>query len=52
MYKVKNIHTGQIVTVYAVNGLTFLIYDRSEPVPCWKYQPMNDFEPLEDTDNA
>ena len=48
MFKVKNIHTGQVFTVYGVNGTRFLIYNMYGAVPCWEFLIMGDFVPVED----
>lgn len=46
MFKIVDKMTGEVLTVYGINGTHFLIYD--EKMDCWKYYPMNIFRPLED----
>ena len=45
MFKVKEKETGEIYTVYAVNGNTFLIYGKLSGFDIWLWEPMGKFEP-------
>ena len=47
MYKVRNRSDGSVHTVYAVSGLSFMIWNAQEQH--WEWAPMEDFEPVEDT---
>ena len=44
MFKVRNIYTGEVETVYAVCGVSFLFYNGVQ----WYYGDMNQYEPVED----
>lgn len=53
MFKVRNIFTGEIFAVYAVNpGGMFLFYAPPEhgKLPTWIWGDMDDFEPVEDSE--
>lgn len=43
MFKVKNIKTGQVRTVYAVNGHYFMFYEEGH----WLFEDMGLYAPLE-----
>ena len=45
MFKVKEKETGEIFTVYAVNGALFLIYDESFGGGTWLWEPMGQYIP-------
>lgn len=44
MFKVRDIVTGAVVTVYAVVGLRFMIWDDREGG--WAFRGIDGFEPL------
>lgn len=46
MFKVRHKETGEIRTVYAINGSMFLLYDFCHNE--WYYEYIRFFEPLED----
>lgn len=50
MYKVRNIETGEVKTVFACSGLHFLFYDGRDENgnPLWSYGEMNQYEPVEE----
>ncbi|EGC8431304.1 hypothetical protein H9185_001183 [Listeria monocytogenes] len=48
MFKVKNLVTKEIVTVYAIQGNLFLVYNTDTDEPCWMWLDMNFFAPVED----
>lgn len=51
MFKVRNIFTGEVFTVYDVNpGGSFLFYRPAEPdtFPVWIWDDMDKYEPMED----
>ena len=46
MFKVKLITTGEIFTVYGMNGVHFMIWDRKDK--SWRFVGIENFEPLEE----
>ena len=46
MFKVKNTESGEVFTVYAVSGTSFLTYDRN--CGLWWWIPMASCEPVEE----
>ncbi len=48
MFKVKNLCTGKIETVYAIQGNMFLVYNTDTDDPCWMWLDMDFFQPVED----
>lgn len=48
MYKVKDKRTGEIVTVYALNGTMFLLFNGFE----WYYDDIKNYEPADGGDSA
>lgn len=44
MFKVQNLHTGQVRTVYAVNGHFFLFYEEGH----WFYDDIGQYAPVEE----
>ena len=45
MFKVRRKETGEIFTVFAVNGATFLIYDEIYNGGTWLWEPMGKYIP-------
>lgn len=45
MFKVRDVGTGRVHTVYAVNGCLFLIFIDGE-LPRWEWRNMDHFEPV------
>jgi len=45
MFKVKDKQTGEIFTVYAVNGAAFLIYDAAYNGGMWLWEPNGKYIP-------
>ena len=45
MFKVVNLETGKIETVYGINGSMFLLYDTENG---WFYETITRFKPVED----
>lgn len=46
MFKVQDKTTGEIFTVYGLNGTSFLIYD--EKLDWWFYKSVDECRPVED----
>lgn len=46
MYKVRNRNDGSIHTVFAVNGLYFMVWNAKEQH--WEWVPIENFEPAEE----
>lgn len=46
MFKVFHKGTGRVYTVYAVNGLHFMVWDARGAI--WVWLPMEECEPVED----
>lgn len=44
MFEVAHKGTGKVITVYAVSGMLFLVYDPDEEL--WGYVPMDDYRPV------
>ena len=44
-FKVKDKQTGEIFTVYAVNGSAFLIFDENFNEGTWLWEPMGKYIP-------
>ena len=44
MFKVKNVSTGEIRTVYAICGIMFMFYDGT----AWVCDYMDQYEPVEE----
>ena len=45
MFKVKEKQTGEIFTVYAVNGATFLIFNKKYNGGAWLWEPNGKYIP-------
>lgn len=48
MYKARDVRTGEIVTVYALNGTMFLLFNGLE----WYYDDIKNYEPADSNDSA
>lgn len=48
MFKVKNIYTGEIFTVYGINGAYFLIWNENAEEPCWEWSAMAHLAPVQE----
>lgn len=46
MFKVKNIITGEIRTVYGINGIMFIFHNGTN----WFYDDMELYAPVEDSE--
>lgn len=46
MYKVMHKETGEVVTVYGINGTYFLLFNKEEQQ--WYYSEQDNFVPKED----
>lgn len=46
MFTVRDKETGEIFTVYAVQGGAFLIYRKLNDQDIWLWEPMGKFEPI------
>ena len=47
MFKVKDNETGEIFTVYAIQGGAFLIFRKLNDQDMWLWEPMGKFIPIE-----
>lgn len=52
MFKVIHIATGEPMTVYAVSGSLFLVWNDKECAQHWEWVPMNQFRQVTTDDMA